>query len=136
MSERKLPMVARDPSLREAERYAEGFHRAAGGTANALSRRGFIKIAGIAGGGLTIGFWLGSADFVDAQARRSFEPNAFLRIFPDGRILILNKSPEIGQGIKTAFPMIVAEELDADWNDVEVGQAPINEAVYGRQSAP
>jgi len=135
MSERQLPAAARDPGLREAERYAEGDDWATGVGATALSRRGFIKMAGVAGGGLTIGFWLGGADLAEAQARSTFEPNAFLRIFPDGRILILNKSPEIGQGIKTAFPMIVAEELDADWNDVEVGQAPINEAVFGRQSA-
>ena len=62
-------------------------------------------------------------------------PNAFLRIAPNGSILIFNKGPEIGQGIKTAFPLIIAEELDAKWSDVTVEQAPVNPAVYGRQSA-
>ena len=54
---------------------------------------------------------------------------------PDGSILIYSKGPEIGQGIKTAFAMIVAEELDADWSRVRVEQARIDPAVYGRQSA-
>ena len=64
-----------------------------------------------------------------------FAPNAFLRISSKGSILIYNKGPEIGQGIKTAFPLIIAEELDALWTDVVVEQAPVNPAVYGRQSA-
>ena len=64
-----------------------------------------------------------------------FVPNAFLRIAPDGTIVIYSKGPEIGQGMKTSFPMIVAEELDADWSQVRVEQAAINPAVFGRQSA-
>ncbi len=67
--------------------------------------------------------------------RSDFAPNAFLRISRKGSILIYSKGPEIGQGIKTAFPLIIAEELDAKWSDVVVEQAPVNPAVYGRQSA-
>ena len=52
------------------------------------------------------------------SARRDFAPNAFLRISRNGSILIYSKGPEIGQGIKTAFPLIIAEELDAKWSDV------------------
>ena len=70
-----------------------------------------------------------------ADTASEFAPNAFLRISPQGAILIYNKGPEIGQGIKTAFPLIIAEELDAKWSDVTVEQAPVNPAVYGRQSA-
>ncbi|MGH8189435.1 MAG: molybdopterin cofactor-binding domain-containing protein, partial [Steroidobacteraceae bacterium] len=70
-----------------------------------------------------------------ANSSQPFAPNAFLRIAPDGQITIYSKGPEIGQGIKTAFPMIVAEELDADWSQVRVEQAAINPAIYGRQSA-
>jgi isoquinoline 1-oxidoreductase beta subunit len=61
--------------------------------------------------------------------------NAYLRIAPDGSILIYNKSPEIGQGLLTAFPLIIAEELDADWSRVRCEQSPIDAALYGQQSA-
>ena len=109
-----------------------------------LSRRSFLKLTGIAGGGLILAFSLGGrsqAYGAPAQPGASeagggeLAPNAFLRVSPDGSILIYSKGPEIGQGIKTAFPLIVAEELDARWEDVVVEQAPVNPAVYGRQSA-
>ena len=58
-----------------------------------------------------------------------------MTIKPDGKITLMSKNPEIGQGIKTAFGVILAEELDAKWADVTVEQAPINSAVYGTQFA-
>ena len=106
-----------------------------------IERRSFLKLFGVAGGGLVLAFSLQGkntalAGLVEAGAGSAeFVPNAFLRISPDGSILIYSKSPEIGQGIKTAFPMIVAEELDADWSDVQVEQSPVDEPVYGRQRA-
>src|SRR6266403_1533645 len=96
-----------------------------------LSRRTFLRIAGAAGGGLMLAFYFGER----ANAAAQFAPNAFIHIAPDGAIVIFSKGPEIGQGIKTAFPMIIAEELDADWSAVRVEQAAINPAVFGRQSA-
>lgn len=115
--------------------------QANGVVCNDLSRRSFLKRSGAAGGGLIIAFCVaGTTRVIAATAMREppahdFVPNAFLRIAPDGSILIYSKAPEIGQGIKTAFPMIVAEELDANWSDVRVEQAPIDTAIYGRQSA-
>jgi len=108
-------------------------------TRQALSRRSFLKVTGLAGGGLALAFWMDGRSVAEAHllppiSDGEFGPNAFLRISKDG-IVIYSKSPEIGQGIKTAFPMIVAEELDARWSDVRVEQAPINPQVYGRQSA-
>jgi len=101
-----------------------------------VSRRAFLKLAGFAGGGLVLAFYIDSHEQTNAAtATQDFAPNAFLRISPDGSILIYSKGPEIGQGIKTAFPLIIAEELDAKWSDVHVEQAPINPAVYGRQGA-
>jgi isoquinoline 1-oxidoreductase beta subunit len=105
-----------------------------------VSRRSFLKLAGVAGGGLVLAFSLepraafGSAE-ESARTATEFAPNAFLRVSPDGSILIYSKGPEIGQGVKTSFAMIVAEELDADWSRVRVEQARIDPAVYGRQSA-
>ncbi len=100
-----------------------------------LSRRSILKI-GIAGGaGLVLAFQLSGKAMAAAPVRGVFSPNAFLRVAPSGRILIYSKSPEIGQGIKTALPLIIAEELDAAWTDVDIEQAPVNPAVYGRQSA-
>src|SRR5258705_1637341 len=102
-----------------------------------VGRRQFLKIAGGAGAGLVLAFSLGGPFARGAQAATSGETvlNAYIRVAPSGAIILYNKAPEIGQGIKTSFPMILAEHLDADWADVQIEQAPINPAVYGRQSA-
>lgn len=102
-----------------------------------LDRRSFLKLTGVAGGGLVLAFFLGSKSRAVAAAAGSseFVPNAFIRVGTDDSILIYNKGPEIGQGIATAFPLIIAEELDAKWENVVVEQAPVNPSVYGRQSA-
>jgi isoquinoline 1-oxidoreductase subunit beta len=101
-----------------------------------VSRRLFLKLAGLSGGGLALAFYFGAPDSAQAQPSSTpFAPNAFVQIRDDGSILIYSKGPEIGQGIKTAFGLIIAEELDADWQQVQVEQAPINPAVYGRQGA-
>jgi isoquinoline 1-oxidoreductase subunit beta len=103
-----------------------------------MPRRDFIKLAGIAGVGLVLGFSIGG---IGARSAAAATPagdavlNAYIRIAPGGEIILYNKAPEIGQGIKTSFPMILAEHLDANWSDVRIEQAPINPAVYGRQSA-
>jgi isoquinoline 1-oxidoreductase beta subunit len=104
-----------------------------------VGRRQFLKVAGAAGAGLVLAFSVGvptraaKAQSVNAKGEAVF--NAYIRIAPDGAVILYNKAPEIGQGIKTSFPMILAEHLDADWADVRIEQAPINPAVYGRQSA-
>src|SRR5690606_26996554 len=101
-----------------------------------LSRRGFIKLSGLLGGGLALGFTLNSPR---ARATGSHtdavELSAYVQVREDGTVVIQAKCPEIGQGVKTALPMIVAEELDAAWEDVEVIQSPIDESLYGRQIA-
>lgn len=103
-----------------------------------LSRRGFIKVAGGAAGGLVLGLSMSVPSVVQAQSGpppRPFAPGAFVRIAPDGKITLISKNPEIGQGIKTGFGVILAEELDAKWSDVTVEQAEVNAAVYGTQIA-
>lgn len=101
-----------------------------------IDRRSFLKLTGIAGTGLILGFsFKAGANPLSPQSVGEFVPNGFVRIATDGTITLYSKNPEIGQGIKTAVPMIIAEELDADWQTVQIAQAPINEAYYGRQSA-
>jgi isoquinoline 1-oxidoreductase beta subunit len=125
-----------DDDLRALMRDVESGTSVAGFRAMKLDRRGFLRLTGLAGGGLVLAFSLGGKAEAAAEANAGeFAPNAFLRISRKGVITIYSKGPEIGQGIKTAFPLIIAEELDASWLDVKVLQAPVNPAVYGRQSA-
>ncbi len=127
--------LARDPNIGSALREAEN---AATSSWQKIDRRSFLKLTGIAGSGLTLAACSRTgppAEETAAGATDLFAPNAFINISSDGTILIYSKSPEIGQGIKTAFPMIVAEELDADWQDVKVEQAHIDPDTFGRQSA-
>jgi isoquinoline 1-oxidoreductase beta subunit len=109
-----------------------------------LDRRGFLKLSALAGGGLVLGFYLGparralGADVIkagDELPGGAFAPNAFIRIAPDGAVTIFAARPEIGQGIKTSLPMVVAEELEVDWHSVAVLQAPFDPAAFGPQSA-
>ncbi len=101
------------------------------------SRRDFLKSATAASGGLVLGFsWLTSEAFqpkVIANLAEGFEFNAYLAIAPSGIVTIYSPNPEIGQGIKTAFPIIVAEELDADWSKVKVEQSPLDTKKFERQ---
>ncbi len=107
----------------------------------APSRRAFLKASAAAGGGLLLHVMLGPlsdaamADSPGAPAPGVTTLNAFIRIAPDGIVTIMSKNPEIGQGIKTMLPMVIAEELDVDWKNVRVEQAPLDAAKYGRQFA-
>lgn len=102
----------------------------------AMGRRTFFKLAGGSAAGLILGFHLGDTAFAaETTDDKDQVMNAFIRIAPDNTITIYSKCPEIGQGIKTSFGVIVADELDADWNHVVMEQADINPKVYGSQGA-
>jgi len=99
-----------------------------------ISRRDFIKVGSLAGAGLAIGFYLPSAlkkmaDPWTAPAGE-FAPNAWLRINPQGIVTVTVAKSEMGQGVRTSLPMILAEELDADWASIRVEQAVADE-MYG-----
>src|SRR5713226_6426108 len=100
--------------------------------ASVVNRRDFLK-AGTAGGvALVISFRLSRSTFADQdQEKKTPNPfDAWVRITPDNHVtLILGKS-EMGQGIMTALPMILAEELCVDWKQVKVEQAPTNPKIY------
>ncbi len=106
-----------------------------------FDRRSFIKSSVLAGGGLLIGFnWL-AASCSTKEAKGLTMPenwtdiNGYLKIGENGVVTIMSPNPEIGQNVKTSMPMIVAEELDVDWKNVIVEQAPLNTDVFNRQVA-
>ncbi len=96
-----------------------------------LSRREFVSAGVAAGAGLVIGFYLphGSKSANDS----GFSPNAYLRITPDNKVTIVVARSEMGQGVRTALPQILAEELDADWKQISIEQAGAS-TLYGDQS--
>lgn len=100
------------------------------------NRRGFIKLGLSAGGGLMLGFnWSSAVASIDnfSAAATHVDFNSYLAISPEDVITIFSPNPELGQNIKTSFPMVVAEELDADWKKVKVVQAPLDTKKYDRQ---
>src|SRR6266699_1633036 len=106
----------------------------------AIHRREFLKVSIGAGGGLLLGFRLGGTGETLAMqngSAASFAPNAFVRIGTDERVTVIVNHSEMGQGVYTSLPMLLAEELDADWNNVAFESAPVdpkyNHPVFGMQ---
>jgi isoquinoline 1-oxidoreductase beta subunit len=104
-----------------------------------VGRRGFLSLSTLAGGGLLLGFYSGTGSAEAAELGQptdgslgEFSPNAFLRIAPDGTVTIVAHKPDMGQGVTTSIPMILAEELDVDWKSVklDIGRA---DAAFGNQ---
>src|SRR6202045_3002506 len=97
-----------------------------------LSRRGFLTAGLAAGAGLVIGFYLPHGNS-SGSAGNGFAPNAYLKITPDNKITIVVARSEMGQGVRTSLPMILAEELEADWKQIAIEQAGAS-TLYGDQS--
>jgi CO/xanthine dehydrogenase Mo-binding subunit len=100
------------------------------------TRREFLQTGASLGASLVIAFYLpprgGRPSAAPAAPPATFKPNAWLEVHPNGTVSIWTGRSEMGQGVKTAMPMIVAEELDVDWQSVRVIQADANPA-YGNQ---
>lgn len=109
-------------------------------TIKSAQRRQFLKATGLATGGLFISFNLFSKSASKRMAVKASEAdlvnfNSYLSIHADGTVTIFSPNPEVGQGIKTSFPMIIAEELDLDWSKIKVVQAPLDIVKFERQVA-
>jgi isoquinoline 1-oxidoreductase subunit beta len=108
---------------------------------SAVSRRTFLSVSAVAGGGMLLALSIPEHADGSVSVHKSEGPakeadiNAYVTIAPDNSVTIMSKVPEIGQGIKTSLPMIVAEELDADWSTVHIVQAPLDAKLYGAQFA-
>jgi isoquinoline 1-oxidoreductase beta subunit len=102
------------------------------------TRREFLKVTSLVGGGLLFASYVETASALSAFAApgaTDFVPNAFIRITPDGIVTIIAKNPEIGQGVRTMLPMLIADELDVEWKTVRVEQADLDTTKFERQSA-
>ncbi|MHB8741917.1 MAG: xanthine dehydrogenase family protein molybdopterin-binding subunit [Sulfuricaulis sp.] len=96
-----------------------------------FTRREFLKVSAAVGGGLLIGFYIpGRLQAAVTGNAAEFVPNAFLRIAPDNTVTVIVKHLEMGQGVYTGLPTIVADELDADWDQIRVESAPADVTRY------
>jgi isoquinoline 1-oxidoreductase beta subunit len=108
-------------------------------TTMSLNRRSFLKVTALAGGGMLVAGYLDP--FVDVLAQGApapqpmFVPTAFVKITPDNVVTIIAKNPEIGQGVKTSLPMLIAEELEVPWDAIRIEQADLDQSRYGQQNA-
>lgn len=106
-----------------------------------FNRRSFLKTSALASGGMLIGFNLFNACKPDAKMPVDLSQlnyndfNAFIKISPEGKVTIFSPNPEIGQGVKTSMPMLIAEELEVAWDDVYVEQGKLDTKNYTRQVA-
>jgi isoquinoline 1-oxidoreductase subunit beta len=103
-----------------------------------VSRRSFLRASAIAGGGMLLAYYVEPLKEVLAAQFGppvTLLPASFITIAPNGAITIIAKNPEIGQGVKVMLPMLIAEELDADWSAVKIEQADLDPAKYGSQIA-
>ena len=106
-----------------------------------FSRRSFLRTSTLASGGMLIGFNLFNACKADVAppidiSQLNFNDfNAFIRISDEGKVTIFSPNPEIGQGVKTSMPMLIAEELDVAWEDVYVVQGKLDTKNFQRQVA-
>src|SRR5262249_39395330 len=103
-----------------------------------VDRRSFLKVTAAGAGGVMIGLYM--EPDADAQGRGGPpqpppDPHTYIKIAPDGTVTIMAKNPEVGQGIRTMLPMIIADEMDADWAKVKIEQTDFDDKKYTGQIA-
>ena len=113
---------------------------------NTIDRRSFLKVSTAAGGGMVLGFSIFMSGCKNDEVVKQLIPeiimpdnwvtmSGFIKVGDNGVVTIMSPNPEIGQNVKTSMPMIIAEELDVDWDNVVVEQAPLDTEKYERQVA-
>jgi isoquinoline 1-oxidoreductase beta subunit len=102
-----------------------------------MDRRAFLRVTALAGGGLMLAVYADPIEELLAQGGppSQFVPTAFIKLDPSGAVTLMAKNPEVGQGVKTMLPMLIAEELDVKWSDVKIQQADFAPESYGGQVA-
>jgi isoquinoline 1-oxidoreductase beta subunit len=100
-----------------------------------IARRSFLQLTALGGGGFMLGLYPKLALAQRGGPPTNYMPLAFIRVSPEGIATIIAKNPEIGQGVRTTLPMVIADELDIDWKNVRVEQADLDQAKYGPQNA-
>src|SRR4051794_22210372 len=98
-------------------------------TDKTMERREFLRASAVFGGGLLLASYAEPLSALETwtSAAGEFAPNAFIRVTPDGIVTIIGKNPEIGQGMKTTLPMLIADELDVEWKNVRVQQGDLDD---------
>jgi isoquinoline 1-oxidoreductase beta subunit len=123
------------PHARHSSKQSKSISPFAALTTADTSRRDFLKVSAAAGGGLLLSFALPGFVAAAVPDAENATLNAYVRIAPDNIVTIMSKNPEIGQGMKTTLPMLIAEELDVDWSQVRIEQTVADASIYGRQVA-
>jgi isoquinoline 1-oxidoreductase beta subunit len=103
-----------------------------------VTRRNFLRISAAAGGGVMIASYFEPVAEIFAQipvTSPALTASAFITIASNGVVTLVAKNPDIGQGVKTHLPMLIAEELDVDWKDIRIQQADLDQVKYGPQNA-
>ena len=111
-----------------------------------INRRSFLKVSSAAGGGMVLGFSIFMSGCKNDKVMQQLIPeivmpdnwvtmSGWIKVGDNGVVTIMSPNPEIGQNVKTSMPMIIAEELDVDWDKVVVEQAPLDQEKYERQVA-
>ena len=103
-----------------------------------IDRRFFLKVSAAGAGSVLIGLY--AQPQAAAQGRGGPraplpDPHTYIKIAADGTVTIVAKNPEVGQGIKTMLPMLIADELDVDWKSVQIEQADFDDTKYAGQIA-
>jgi len=100
-----------------------------------IARRSFLQLTALGSGGFMLGLYPKLSLAQRGGPPTNYQPLAFIRVSADGIVTIIAKNPEIGQGVRTTLPMVIADELDVDWKSVRVEQADLDQAKYGPQNA-